>query len=246
MAQRFSVVLVLATCAALAGTAAAESKVNVTGASIRVSDIDPGAAPELADIELGRAPPPGASRLLSQKEIRQRLREAGVDPARITVPRSVRVESPAERWKPEEVAVRADAAVRAALPPGVALLKLSARQGVVVPPGTTVAAAHPVIPRRVGRHELTLVAELRQDETIVARAPLSLVVEVSAEAFAPVVRKGDRLTLVVEHGNARVGATAVALADADQGDAIWFKVTSTGKTLKAKVASRELGVVVEL
>jgi len=41
-------------------------------------------------------------------------------------------------------------------------------------------------------------------------------------------------------------ATAVALADADQGDAIWFKVTSTGKTLKAKVASRELGVVVDL
>jgi hypothetical protein len=246
MATRLSFALVIAACAAFASPAAAETRVNVSGASIRVSDIDPGAAPELADIELGRSPPPGSSRLLSRKEIRQRLREAGVDPSRVTVPASVRVEAPAERWKPEEVAVRADAAVRAALPPGVALLKLSARQGVVVPPGTTVAAAKPMIPRRVGRHELTLVAELRQDEKIVARAPISLIVEVSAEAFAPVVRKGDRLTLVVEHGNARVGATAVALADADQGDAIWFKVTSTGKTLKAKVASREVGVVVEL
>jgi hypothetical protein len=244
--RAFSLALVLAASLAFAGTAGAQTKISVAGAAIRVSDIDPGAAPELADIELGRAPPPGSSRLLSRKEVRLRLREAGVDPARVSVPESMRVESPSERWKPEEVAVRADAAVRAALPPGVALVKLSAKQGVVVPPGTTVASASPVIPRRVGRHELTLVAELRRDEEVVARAPLSLVVEVSAEAFAPVVHKGDRVTLVVQHGNAKVGATAVALADADQGDAIWFKVTSTGKTLKAKVASSELGVVVEL
>jgi hypothetical protein len=244
--RAFSLALVLAACTVLTGPAAAETKINVTGASIRVSDVDPGAAPEIADVELGRAPPPGGFRVLSQKEIRQRLREAGVDTARVTVPLSVRIESPAERWRPEEVAVRADAAVRAALPPGVTLVKLTSRQAVLVPPGTTVASVTPVIPRRVGRHELTLVAELRHDEEIVARAPLSLVVEVSAEAFAPVVRKGDRLTLVVEHGNAKVGATAVAMADADRGDAIWFKVTSTGKMLKAKVASRDVGVVVEL
>lgn len=245
-ARASSFLAALVACAALSGPAGAETRVSVSGSSIRVSDIDPGVAPELADIDLGRAPPPGSSRLLSQKEIRLRLREAGADPARVSVPKVVRVETAAERWKPEEVAVRADAAVRAALPAGVTLVKLAARQGVLVPPGTTVASAKPVVPRSVGRHDITLVAELRRDDEVVARAPLSLTVEVGPDAFAPVVRKGDRMTIVVEHGNARVGATAVALGDANQGDAIWFKVLATGKTIKARVASREVGMVVDL
>jgi hypothetical protein len=241
-----SFVLALLGCAALSGPASAETRVSVSGSSIRVSDIDPTVAPELADIDLGRAPPPGSSRLMSQKEIRQRLREAGADPARVNVPKVVRIEAPVERWKPEEVAVRADAAVRASLPPGVTLVKLVAKLGVLVPPGTTVASARPVVPHSVGRHDITLVAELRRDDEVVARAPLSLTVEVGPDAFAPAVRKGDRMTLVVEQGNARIGATAVALGDANLGDSIWFKVTATGKTLKARVTSRDVGMVVDL
>ena len=231
---------------ALAGPAAAETKVVLEGANIKLADVFPGAPAELGNIDLGRAPPPGSSRVLTRREIRPRVRDAGADPARVTVPATVRVESPAERWTPEEVAVRSDAVVRAALPFGVSLVKLTATQGVVVPPGTEVASARPVIPHGIGRREVTLVAELRRADEVVARAPLRLIVEVSAEAFAPILKKGDRLTVVVEQGNARIGATAVALADANQGDSVWFKVTSTGKVLKAKVASRELGVVVDL
>jgi hypothetical protein len=231
---------------ALAGPAGAETKVSVDGPSITLADIDPGAPAALGAIDLGRAPPPGNSRVLTRREIRQRVRDAGADPSGLSVPASVRVESPAERWNPAEVAVRADAVVRAALPFGVSLVKIGALQGVVVPPRTNVASAKPVVPHGVGRHEVTVVAELRRDDEVVARAPLSLVVEVSEEAFAPILKKGDRLTLVVDQGNARIGATGIALADANLGDSIWFKVTSTGKTLKARVASRELGLVVEL
>lgn len=237
--------LVLAALA-LAAPARAESVVTLASSTVHVADIDPGAPAELADIDLGRAPPPGGSRVITGREIRQRLVEAGADPKRVHVPASVRVASPAEHWRAADVAARADRAVRASLPAGVTLVKLDAAQGVVVPPGTLVAEAHPVIPHGVGRHQVTVVAELRRDEEVVARAPLELVVEVSEDAFAPILRRGDRLTVVVEQGNARIGADAVALADANAGDTIFCRVTSTGKTLKARVTNKDTGTVVDL
>jgi hypothetical protein len=231
---------------AFAAPARAETVVNLTSASVHVADIDPGAPAELADIELGRAPPAGSSRLFTAREIRQRLLDAGADPKRVHVPASVRVATPAEHWRAAELAARADAAVRASLPAGVTLVKLGAVQGVAVPPGTTVASARPVIPHSAGRHDLTVVAELRQADEVVARAALSLTVEVSEAAFAPILRRGDRLTVVVEQGNARIGADAVALADANAGDTIFCRVTSTGKTLKARVRDKDTGLVVDL
>jgi hypothetical protein len=244
--RHFSALFAFAALATLSAAAGADNRVSIEGPIVRVSDIDPGAPPELADIELGRAPAPGASRVFVAKEIRQRVREAGADPARMNVPASVRVESPAERWKPEEVAVRADPVVRAALPQGVSLLKLDAHNTIVVPPGSTVAHVHPVIPHAVGQHEVTVVAEVRRRDEIVGRAQLSLVVDVGDDAFAPILRKGDRITLVIDQGNARIGAGAVTLADANAGDAILCKVSSTGKVLKAKIQSRDVGVVVDL
>jgi hypothetical protein len=225
--------------------AGAETVVNVTSRNVHVSDFDPAAPPELAGIDLGRAPPPGSSRLFTRREISDRVREAGADPKRLSLPPSVRIASTAERWNAEDLAARAEGAVRATLPPGVTLVKLGALQGVVVPPGTLVASARPVIPKRVGRHELTLMAELRADDVTVARSPLKLIVDVSEEALAPAVRKGDRMTLVVEQGNTRIGANAIAMSDANLGDAVFFKVSSTGKVLKARVSSRDIGIVVE-
>ena len=238
--------LVLFAFSTLAAPAFAESVMNVTGRTLRVGDLDPGAPAELADIDLGRAPPPGSSRLLTKKEVFDRVRESGADPKRLSLPASFRVASAAERWKPAELAVRAEGAVRSALPPGVALVKLSATQGVTVPPGTVVANARPVIQKRAGRQDITISAELRADDEIVARASIRVVLDVSEEALAPAIRKGDRMTLVVAQGNARIGANAVALADANHGDTVLFKVTSTGKVLKGRVASRDIAVVVDL
>jgi flagella basal body P-ring formation protein FlgA len=232
--------------AALAAPAAAETVVNVTGRTLHVVDLDPRAPADVADIELGRTPPPGGSRQFTKQEISDLVRAAGGDPSHLSLPRTLRVTTTAERWAPVELAARADSAVRAQLPPGVTLKKISAPQGVVVPPGTIVASVRLSMAKRVGRQELTTIAELHADDEIVARAPIRVVLEVSEEALAPAIRKGDRLTLVVDQGNARVGANAIALADANTGDAIFFKVTSTGKVLKARVASRDIGVVVDL
>jgi hypothetical protein len=238
--------LVLAFALVLAtAPAAAQPTVSVTGRSVRVADIDPNAPHELAGIELCKAPPPGSSRLLTRRDMQTRVREAGFDPKGLALPSTLRLEAPAERWTADDVAARADATVRNALPPGVTLVKLSAARGAVVPPGTSVAGVKPSVPRRAGRHTITTVAELRADEEIVARAPLTLVLEVSEAALEPLVKKGDRVTLLIEYGNARVGASGLALADANAGDLVWLKVATTGKVLKAKLVSRDTGMVVE-
>ncbi|HEY3497937.1 MAG TPA: flagella basal body P-ring formation protein FlgA, partial [Polyangiaceae bacterium] len=166
-------------------------------------------------------------------------------PKALKLPPSLRIEAAAERWNAVDVAAQADSTVRAALPPGVTLVKLTATRGVVVPPGTRVSSVRPQFPKRAGRHTVTAVAELSSDEDIVARTPLSLVLEVSEAALEPLVKKGDRVNLVIQYGNARVGASGLALADANAGESVWFKVATTGKVLKAKVTSRDTGLVVE-
>lgn len=237
-----SLALAALTSAAPAG---AETKLSVSGRVVTLADLDPNAPAELASIEICKAPPPGSSRLLARNEILDRIREAGGDPKSVKLPPSLRVEATAERWTPVDVAAQADGAVRAALPPGVTLVKLSATRGVVVPTGTRVTNVKPQFPKRTGRHTITAVAELSADEEIVARTPLSLVIEVSEAALEPLVKKGDRVTLIIQHGNARVGASGFAMADANAGESVWFKVSPTGKVLKAKVTSRDVGMVVE-
>jgi hypothetical protein len=243
MTRKFFAVLALAFVAATT-EASAEPKLSVSGRVVRLVDVDPNAPADLAEIELCKAPPPGSSRVLTRRDMQTRVREAGYEPKGLVLPNTLRVESPAERWNAEDVAGRADAAVRGALPPGVTLVKLSAMRGVVVPPGTTVSNVKPSLPRRAGRHTLTAVAELSSGDEVVARMPLSLVIEVSEAALAPLVAKGDRVTLLIQHGNARVGASGNALADANAGELVWFKVATTGKVLKAKVTARDTAMVV--
>ncbi|HEY3497363.1 MAG TPA: hypothetical protein VGK73_21855, partial [Polyangiaceae bacterium] len=113
-------------CLALSAPAAAETKLSVSGRVVRVSDLDPNAPAELAGIEVCKAPPPGSSRLIARTEIQERVRDAGGDPKALKLPPSLRIEAAAERWNAVDVAAQADSTVRAALPPGVTLVKLTA------------------------------------------------------------------------------------------------------------------------
>jgi hypothetical protein len=230
---------------AAAPALAAEPRVRVEGPSVRLADVVANVPAELAELELCKAPPAGASRVLTRGDVLAKLRAAGADTARIAIPASVRVETLAERWTPVEVTERASSHVKAALQPGVELLKLKAAQGAVVPVGTSVKGVSLRVPRRAGTHQLSAMAELVRDGDVVARLPLSVSLSVSELALEPTVRRGALVSVYVENGNARVGASAAALADTDAGEIAWFKVTSTGKVVKARVESRELAKVVQ-
>src|SRR6185369_4966117 len=90
MASRFLLRIGLA--AVLLGSALparAETVVNIATRTVHVSDLDPGAPADIASIDLGRAPPPGSSRLYTRREILDLLRDAGADPKRLSMPPSV-------------------------------------------------------------------------------------------------------------------------------------------------------------
>jgi len=222
----------------------AEPRVRVEGPTVRLADVVTNVPAELADLELCKAPPAGASRVLTSGDVLDKLRAAGADTTRIVVPAAVRVETLAERWTAADVTERAYAHVKAALQPGVELLKLKAANGAVVPVGTSVKGVSLRVPRRAGTHQLSAMAELVRDGDVVARLPLSVSVTVSELALEPTVRRGALVSVYVENGNARVGASASALADTDAGEVAWFKVTSTGKVVKARVESRDQAKVI--
>jgi hypothetical protein len=238
----------LAAALVLAGISAptqAETAVRVIGPHVLLGDVVPGAPAELSEIELCKAPPPGASRLLTRREVKERLRTLGASAAGVSLPSVVRVETRAERWSAAEISQRSTSIIQASLPPGVELRKVRAAQGAVVPVGTSVRDAKPHVPRRAGTHEVSAMAELEQSGEVVARIPLSLTLDVTRAALEPAIPRGASITVFVQRGNARVGATASALSDAELGDSAWFKVFRTGKVVKALVESKEQARLVE-
>ena len=77
-----------------------------------------------------------------------------------------------------------------------------------------------------------------------ARVPVTLVLELSHEAAAPTLAKGARVDLVIARGATRISASGVALDDAELGEVKSFRVSSTGKVLRARLDSPTLAVVV--
>jgi hypothetical protein len=230
---------------AFSGAAMAEPVRRISGAVVLVADVVPNAPAELADLELCPAPPAGSSRLLTRDEIKRRLVDLGADPARLTLPGVVRIEAEAERWSAKDLTEKATTSLHATLPPAVTLESLKATRNLVVPLGARVSSVRVTVPRREGRHELTGTAEITLGDKIVARAPVRVAVNVAEGAFAPAITRGSRVMLIIEQGATRVGASAMAMSDVDLGGEAMFKVTTTGRVLKARVQTRETALVIE-
>src|SRR5882724_13330009 len=87
----------LATTFAL--SASAELPLTVDTARIHLSDVSDGYDDgELATLDLGPAPPPGNSRLLSRGEVEDQLRAAGDNAKSLRMPSVLRVKSASKRW----------------------------------------------------------------------------------------------------------------------------------------------------
>lgn len=230
---------------AFSGAAMAEPVRRVTGAVVLVADVVPNAPAELADLELCAAPPAGSSRLITRDEMKRRLADLGADPAQVALPSVVRIEAEAARWSAKDLTEKATVALRSSLPPGVVLQHVKATRNLVVPLDSRVSAVKVQVPRREGRHELSGTVEITRGESIVARAPVRVVVSVPEGAFQPAVTRGARITLIIEQGATRVGASAMAMTDVELGGEAMFKVTTTGRMLKARVQTRDTALVIE-
>lgn len=238
--------LLLAALCAFSAPLHAEPVKQIESARVSVGDVVDSASGAVAGVDLGPAPPPGGSRLIARAELERELRRAGADAKGLKLPELTRVVSAGKRFTPAELAKLFEPALRAALPRGVSLKNVTVARGALVSPRVEAGAVFlPRLPRRRGNVKSSGTVELVLDGAVVSRVPVALWFGIEPVAAEPVVRRGSRIDLVIERGPAKITAAAVALADAEVGDVIQFRVGSTQKTLRARVESRALARVVQ-
>ncbi len=243
MRLRAAVVLV-ALC--VASVASAEESRIVRGARVHLSDLIASLPADMPDLELGAAPPPGTSRLLSKSDLEAAAQRSGVSLKSLKLPAQLRVVSAAKRWSADELVSAALPTLSSSLPSGVTIKKAKTSAKATTAPNATVTAVRlPKLPRREGDHMTTATVELSSDGEIVARIPLSLTLDIGAAAAVAAVSKGSRVQLMIERGPARVSATAIALNDGEIGETLQFRVAATQKVLYGKVVDSSTALVVQ-
>lgn len=229
----------------LAAPGQAQSERVIDAARIRLGDLIPSAPAVVHDVDLGPAPAPGNSRLLSRQEIERQLRDAGRSPTLVRLPASIRVTSAAKRWTVAELQTLVQPAVERALPRGARLSKLRVRKGYALSPRSEVGrVTFGKLPKREGPFQTTAMVELLADGETSVRLPVSVELELGTQATQSVLEKGAAVHLVIERGAARVSAVGVALSAGDVGDVVQFKVQNTHKVLRARIQSRTTAKVV--
>jgi hypothetical protein len=245
MAKRSVFAFLLASAFSL--SASAELERTIDGTRIHLADVSDGYDEgDLAHLDLGPAPPPGNSRLLSRGEVENQLRAAGDDAKSLRMPSALRVKSAAKRWSPEELREAVTPRLLAALPFGLTFKAAKLTRSLVTSPSVVIGEVHyPKFPKRVGELTLTATVDLQQEGITVARVPVTVVVLVTDAATHAAASKGARVKLVIEHGPARVSALATALSDTELGALGLFRVVSTQRVLRARLSSPDSAQVVE-
>jgi len=226
--------------------ASSEETRTIDHARMRLGDLVPTVPVSMADIDLGPSPPPGGSRLVGRDEMIVAIRRAGAFANTTRLPASIRAVAASRRIPSSELTALAAAEIAKHLRPGVELKKVEDAPDVVVVPGATVQSASvSFIPYQRGESRATATLELASDDVTVASIPLTIVVEVLESGAHPDVKRGSLINLVIESPSMRVSAPGTAAADANVGDSLIFHVAATGRTVRARVASRDEAIVLE-
>lgn len=243
--NRFTLLL-LALTMCVSPAVRAEPELMIDSPRVHLSDVSRDFDGEIAALDLGPAPPPGNTRTLPRSEVEEQLRAAGEDTKKLHMPRNLVIRSAARRWSSDEVKAMLEPTLSAALPHGIQLRQLKYSRPLVSSPRISVGEVHfPKFPKREGETTITATIELRQDDVVVLRLPVTVIVDISADATRPLLSKGSRVSVVIEHGGARVSAVALSMSDAELGDIALFRVASTQRVLHARVESADTARVVE-
>jgi Chaperone for flagella basal body P-ring formation len=237
---------VLALAMSFSARVDAQAELTIDSPRVHLSDVSQDFDGEIARLDLGPAPPPGNTRTLPRAEVEEELRAAGEDTKKLHMPRNVVIRSASRRWSGEELKALLEPSLSAALPHGIRVRQLKYSRALLTSPKITVGDVHlPKIPKHEGELTLTATVDLRQDDVVVLRVPVTLIVDVSVEATRPALSRGSRVSVVIEHGGARVSAVALAMSDAELGDVTLFRVASTQRVLRARLETPETARVVE-
>ena len=247
---RFAAMLAgaLAIGVALPARAAAPEprEVRVESSRVALEDVLEGCPEAARKMDLGPAPPPGASWLVDAAAIHGALESAGEDPRRFGNLRAVRVLSASRVLGPAELAELVRPSIERALPTGVTLSGLEPKSKLVVPLlGVAGSATLPKLPKRAGPTTSTAMVDILLDGALVRRVPVLVRLSIDASAARPDVPRGRTVTLVIERRSATISTDGVALRDAAIGEVAPFKVQHTGRVINARIKSAGVAQVLE-
>ena len=249
MTLRTVVASLLVLSAALAGSpavAGATPQVPVTTTRIHLKDVFPEVEAAAAEIDLGPSPPAGGSRLITRADMVAAL-DAKQIPAPASLPDAVRVVRSARHVGAAELS----ASVRSALDDkplghGVTLAAVRADRTVDVADGwTRVDVDVPRAPKKAGTFTTAAIASFFVGNDVIARIPVRVDLSVSAEGATYDTIRGAAVMLVVRRSTVEVRAPGFAASDGDVGDVIPVQLRPSGRTIRARLSSKDEAVALE-
>jgi hypothetical protein len=213
---------------------------EVDDTRLHVKDIVSGATDELGNVDLGPAPPPGASRLMGRNEIEASIQRAGQSAKGIKIPESIRVVRASRTVYPEELTSMVSPHIEKNLRPGISLKKMDpAREIVVSPRATVLRVTFPTPPRQKGTFRTTATVEIGESDEAVTRVFIPLTLDVTEEASRPDIARGSKIALVLNERGLEIQTGGLTMADANVGDVVQVRVTSTNRVLRARIQTRD-------
>lgn len=197
----------------------------------------------VAEIDLGPAPAPNGSRIITRKKIEEALEEENVQGV-ANIPKSVRVKRKMQTLKPAQVTKLTKEAIAArGLKKGITITKVKPPARVKIAAGwDAVRVKLPKNPRRKGKWATTVMLSFDAGGERVARVAVRVVFHLTEEATRPDIKKGTQLTLTVQSGRVSVSVKAYAGADADVGDTFNVQLRPSGRLVRAKLIARKRAV----
>jgi len=219
-------------------------EIQVTGPRITLSEVVPTVPASVATADLGPAPAPGGSRVVTQEELRTAATGASAKVI-ASLPAAVRVVRKMKKLTAADVERETRKAVIAAgLRRGVAIAAVRAPKSSDVAEGfTTIVASVPKPPRRTGRVPTTATLTFQRGTEILARIAVPIDLDLSAEAAVPDIAKGAAVTVTVKSGLVEISASALAGADADVGEDLPVTLRPSGKILRATLVAPGKAVI---
>jgi hypothetical protein len=232
-------ILAFLLCSTFGIAAARAEQVRVIDAErMLLKDVALSVPESLASFDLGPAPPPGSSRLVSRVEVERSLRGAGQSLDGVTLSASLRVVAASRSYDREQLIRWLAPAVTEKLPLGVSLRSLSPASRLVTSPSASVGGVLlPKLPKRPGTVRTTAIVELCREGAIVGRLSVGLVLDVSEQAARPAVERGATVQLIIAAGGVEVATPGIAMQASELGELGSFRVVKTNKVLLARLES---------
>jgi hypothetical protein len=236
--------------AALLATPSADARapiveVRIAAARVHLGDVLPAITGDAAAVDLGPAPAPFASRLVTRDDLLRALAEAHSKPP-AKLPDAVRVVRKMRRLGAAELEQLTRGALPANLPRGAALTAVRAPRSVDLADGwDSVVARVPRPPHRVGSFPTTVTISFLVGAESLAEISFPVDVTVSAAGAAFDVPHGGQLTLIVKRGLVEIEAPAIATTDADIGSILAVALRPSGRVVRARLLTADRAELVD-